>query len=126
MKCRLCFGLVAIAFLQACSTTSDPEANSTTIVEDSPEISCKERARLFPQHARVTELYISNLRRRLTYLEEEAKCCAPYNSDPNAPLLKESVSKEIQELTETIKRHQSCLPEQLPNLEPELIADTRL
>ena len=43
------------------------------------------RIELFQAQARVTELYLRNLRRRLAVLEEDARRYKPYSSDPAAP-----------------------------------------
>ena len=143
MICRYFVGLVAITVLQACSTTSVPEATSATIVEDTAEtrcishetrpesVDCYRCKELIQAQTRVTELFISNLHRRLADLEDEAKCCRPYNSDPNAPMIEESLIQDIRKIRETIKRHQANLeklqsdcPEQLRTPDSVLIADS--
>ena len=128
---RLFLGLVAITFIHACSTTSAPEPISAIIVEDIAKIDCSSYDEFYPAQARVTELYISNLRQRLARLEDEAKCCRPYNPDPNAPMIDESLIQDILRSRETIKRHQAKLdkfqsdcPGQLQNPDDLLIADS--
>jgi len=66
-------------------------------------------AELFLARARVIELYIIKLFLRLADLQDEAKCCMPYNSDPNAPMIEESLIQDIRDTRETIKRHQADL-----------------
>ncbi len=45
------------------------------------------RIELFQAQARVTELYLSNLQRRLDKLQEEASIYLPYSADPEAEII---------------------------------------
>jgi len=64
------------------------------------------RIELFQAQARVTELYLRNLRRRLESLREDARDFKPYSSDPNAPTVDPGLVDEIRRTNEAIKRHE--------------------
>ena len=51
------------------------------------------RVELFQAQARVTELYLRNLRHRLNQLQNEAGRFKPYSSDPAAPGIDPSLSE---------------------------------
>lgn len=63
------------------------------------------RVELFQAQARVTELYLRNLRRRLDQLKSEAGRFKPYNSDPSAAVIDPGLVDEIQETESAIDRH---------------------
>lgn len=63
------------------------------------------RVELFQAQARVTELYLRNLRRRLDTLKGEAGRYKPYNSDPNAKMVDPGLIKDIKETEGAITRH---------------------
>jgi hypothetical protein len=67
------------------------------------------RIELFQAQARVTELYLRNLERRLTKLKRDAEKYRPYSEDPNAPLIDQGLVADINETQETIARHQQNL-----------------
>ena len=67
------------------------------------------RVELFQAQARVTELYLRNLRRRLDQLKGEAGRFKPYSSDPDARVIDPSLVDEIQETETAISRHMSNL-----------------
>src|SRR5210317_682861 len=67
------------------------------------------RIELFQAQARVTELYLRNLERRLTKLKREAARYRPYSEDPDAPLINEDLVADINETQDTIARHQKNL-----------------
>ncbi len=67
------------------------------------------RIELFQAQARVTELYLRNLRRRLNTLEEAAHRYKPYSSDPNAPQVAPDLVEEIKHTEESIARHEKNL-----------------
>ncbi len=64
------------------------------------------RVELFQAQARVTELYLRNLQRRMDSLEEEAKGYKPYSDDPDAPMIDADLSDDMAVTRETIKRHE--------------------
>ena len=67
------------------------------------------RIKLFQAQARVTELYLRNLERRLAKLKREAARYRPYSEDPDAPLINEDLVADINETQSTIARHQKNL-----------------
>jgi hypothetical protein len=67
------------------------------------------RVELFRAQARVTELYLRNLARRLDQLKREAGRYKPYSSDPNAATIDPSLVAEIKETEAAIDRHEDNL-----------------
>jgi hypothetical protein len=67
------------------------------------------RVELFQAQARVTELYLRNLRRRMNQLQNEAGKFKPYSSDPKAPSIDPSLIEEIDDTESAIVRHKSNL-----------------
>ena len=67
------------------------------------------RVELFQAQARVTELYLRNLNRRLNQLKQEAGRFKPYSSDPNAAMIDPSLVEEIEETEASIVRHEQNL-----------------
>ncbi len=67
------------------------------------------RVELFRAQARVTELYLRNLARRLDQLKREAGRYKPYSADPNAATIDPSLVAEIKETEGAIERHESNL-----------------
>lgn len=67
------------------------------------------RVELFQAQARVTELYLRNLNRRLNQLQKEAGRFKPYSSDPNAAMIDQGLVDEIEETEGSIERHENNL-----------------
>jgi len=67
------------------------------------------RVELFQAQARVTELYLRNLQRRLTVLRDEASKFRPYSDDPEAPMIDPDLADDIQATKATIARHEENL-----------------
>ena len=67
------------------------------------------RVELFQAQARVTELYLRNLHRRLSQLKGEAGRFKPYSSDPDATVIDPDLVDEIEQTEGTITRHKSNL-----------------
>jgi hypothetical protein len=67
------------------------------------------RVELFKAQARVTELYLRNLKRQLGKLEREASRYKPYSDDPNAPMVEASLVAAIEETEAVIARHEGNL-----------------
>jgi Domain of unknown function (DUF4124) len=67
------------------------------------------RVELFQAQARVTELYLRNLQRRLEKLQEIATRYRPYSEDPNAEMIDPALSADIAGTREAITRHQQNL-----------------
>ena len=67
------------------------------------------RVELFKAQARVTELYLKNLQRRLDSLQEEANNYRPYSEDPDAEMIDPDLADDMQSTRETIERHRANL-----------------
>ncbi|HZD53673.1 MAG TPA: DUF4124 domain-containing protein [Woeseiaceae bacterium] len=67
------------------------------------------RVELFQAQARVTELYLRNLQRRLEHLQEVASRYRPYSDDPDAEMIDPALSADIAETREAIVRNQENL-----------------
>jgi hypothetical protein len=67
------------------------------------------RVELFQAQARVTELYLSNLKRRLDKLLNEASRYRPYSTDPDAEMIDPDLAGDIATTKDTIERHQQNL-----------------
>ncbi len=67
------------------------------------------RVELFQAQSRVTELYLSNLKRRLDKLEEEASNFRPYSVDPDAEMIDPDLAGDLVTTKDTIERHQANL-----------------
>ena len=67
------------------------------------------RVELFQAQARVTELYLRNLQRRLDSLELLASNFRPYSADPEAEMIDPDLSGDINDTKETISRHEANL-----------------
>jgi hypothetical protein len=67
------------------------------------------RVELFQAQARVTELYLKNLERRMKGLRDDASKYRPYSDDENAPMIAEELAEDLRETKETIARHERNL-----------------
>lgn len=67
------------------------------------------RVELFEAQTRVTELYLTNLERRLNKLKQEASHYTPYSPDPDAPMIDPELVADINETQATIERHKNNL-----------------
>ena len=67
------------------------------------------RVELFQAQAKVTELYLRNLERRLDRRREEASQYQPYSEDTEAPIIDEGLAEDLRETKETIARHERNL-----------------
>ncbi len=67
------------------------------------------RVELFQAQARVTELYLRNLERRMHKLRTEAANFQPYSENPDAPMIGDDLASDIQETKSIIARHESNL-----------------
>ena len=67
------------------------------------------RVELFQAQARVTELYLRNLKRRLDSLQTMAENFRPYSTDPDAEMIDPALSEDINETKQTIARHENNL-----------------
>ena len=64
------------------------------------------RVELFQAQARVTELYLRNLQKRLESLEKSASKFSPYSEDPDAPMINARLLDDLNETKDAIKRHE--------------------
>ncbi len=67
------------------------------------------RVELFQAQARVTELYLRNLERRMHKLRTEAASFQPYSEDPDAPMIDDGLADEIARTKDIIARHERNL-----------------
>jgi hypothetical protein len=67
------------------------------------------RVELFQAQARVTELYLRNLQKRLVDLQSEASGFRPYSADEDAPIIDQSLATELSTTKEAIARHERNL-----------------
>lgn len=67
------------------------------------------RVELFQAQARVTELYLRNLQRRLVELESDASKFRPYSENEDAPMIDDNLVKELTTTKEAIARHERNL-----------------
>jgi hypothetical protein len=88
---------------------ADQALLSTYVNVQEIEMHRDRRIELFQAQARVTELYLRNLRRRLDQLKTEAGRFKPYSSDPDAPMVEPSLVAEIKETEGSIERHKMNL-----------------
>lgn len=85
---------------------ADQALLSTYINVEEIEMHRDRRIELFQAQARVTELYLRNLHRRLNQLKGEAGRFKPYSSDPEAPMVEPALIEEIKETQGSIERHE--------------------
>ena len=82
---------------------------ATYLTIDEIEMHRDRRVELFQAQARVTELYLRNLQRRMDSLREEAAKFRPYSQDPEAPMIDPDLADEITRTRHTIARHEENL-----------------
>ncbi len=88
---------------------ADQALLATYLTVDEIELHRDRRVELFQAQARVTELYLSNLKRRLANLSREATRFRPYSQNPDAPMIDPDLVADITMTKETIERHQANL-----------------
>jgi len=67
------------------------------------------RVELFQAQSRVTELYLSNLARRLEGLRADLANYKPYSENDDAPMIPEELANHLRKTKETIDRHERNL-----------------
>ena len=67
------------------------------------------RRQLLDGQIRVTELYLKNLRAKLSGLQEDASRFQPYNSDPNAPPIHNWMAKSLSNTLNSILVYEKTL-----------------
>lgn len=82
---------------------------ATYLTIDEIEMHRDRRVELFQAQARVTELYLRNLQRRMESLREEASKFRPYSEDPDAPMIDPDLADDMSQTKDTIARHEDNL-----------------
>ena len=67
------------------------------------------RIELFQAQSNVTELYLSNLSRRLELIRKEAANYKPYSEDSEAPMIPSELAADLKKTKSTIERHEENL-----------------
>ncbi len=67
------------------------------------------RKELLDGQIRVTELYLTNLRLKVTKLQKDASRFQPYNTDPNAPPIPDRLAKELSNSLRSILVYEQTL-----------------
>lgn len=67
------------------------------------------RVELFQAQSRVTELYLSNLARRLEELRADSANYKPYSDNADAPMIPQNLADHLRQTKDTIDRHQRNL-----------------
>jgi hypothetical protein len=67
------------------------------------------RLELLESQIKVTELYLSNLRKRLVMLQAEAEAYKPYNTKPDAPQIPENLALDISRTSGSINNYEKML-----------------
>ena len=98
-----------LAQQQELKRRADAALLATYLSVDEIEMHRDRRVELFQAQARVTELYLRNLKRRLENLESLAKTFRPYSEDPDAEMIDPGLTADIDETRRTISRHEENL-----------------
>ncbi|HVY65413.1 MAG TPA: DUF4124 domain-containing protein [Gammaproteobacteria bacterium] len=67
------------------------------------------RLELLESQIKVTELYLTNLRKRLVMLQEEASPFKPYNANPDAPQIPPNLALDLSRTTSSIANYEKML-----------------
>jgi hypothetical protein len=94
---------------------------ATYLSVDEIELHRDRRVELFQAQARVTELYLRNLERRLNELQAEAANFQPYSDNPEAPMIDDSLADDLRKTKAVIARHENNL-EKFRSDERQIIA----
>ncbi len=94
---------------RAMQRRADQALLATYLSVDEIELHRDRRVELFQAQARVTELYLSNLKRRLDKLHDEASGYRPYSTDPDAEMIDPDLAGDIATTKDTVDRHQANL-----------------
>ena len=98
-----------IAIDQAIQNRMDDALLATYLSVDEIVLHRDRRVELFLAQSRVTELYLTNLKRRLGSLQKEASRYRPYSDDPDAETIDPDLAGDISTTEDTIQRHQANL-----------------
>lgn len=88
---------------------ADQALLATYLTIDEIKLHRDRRVELFQAQARVTELYLRNLQKRLDSLRDEASKFQPYSDNPDAPLIDPDLAADLNETREAIDRHEANL-----------------
>lgn len=88
---------------------ADQALLATYLSIDEIEMHRDRRVELFQAQARVTELYLRNLQRRMASLQDEASRFQPYSADADAPMIDPDLADDLNETRKTIERHEANL-----------------
>ena len=67
------------------------------------------RLELLESQIKVTELYLTNLRKRLVLLQDEASVYKPYTAKPDAPQIPENLALDISRTASSINNYEKML-----------------
>ncbi|MEL6868989.1 MAG: DUF4124 domain-containing protein [Pseudomonadota bacterium] len=73
------------------------------------------RVELLEAQSRVSELYLTNLRKRLVSLLDEASNYKPYTVDPEAPMIRPALADDIKETKDSIVTYETRLAQHKTN-----------
>jgi len=97
------------ALLATYLTRADQALLATYLTIDEILMHRDRRIELFEAQARVTELYLRNLERRMSVLKDEASGFQPYSEDPDAEMISTDLADDIASTKQTITRHEANL-----------------
>jgi hypothetical protein len=67
------------------------------------------RIELFQAQSKVTELYLSNLSRRMEIIRKEASNYKPYSENSDAAMIPDELAEDFRKTKQTIERHEANL-----------------
>ncbi len=101
--------LVRIAEQRELERRANQALLATYLSVEEIEMHRDRRVELFQAQARVTELYLKNLRNRQDWLQMSASKYRPYSDDPNAEMITPDLLDDLNETKDTIARHEQNL-----------------
>lgn len=101
--------LLRIAEERELQRRADQALLATYLSVEEIEMHRDRRVELFQAQARVTELYLKNLRNRQEWLQMSASKYRPYSDDPNAEMITPDLLDDMNETKDTIARHEQNL-----------------
>lgn len=101
--------LLRIAEQRELERRADQALLATYLSVEEIEMHRDRRVELFQAQARVTELYLKNLRNRQDWLQMSASKYRPYSDDPNAEMITPDLLDDLNETKDTIARHEQNL-----------------
>ena len=97
------------AVAQRLQQRADTALIATYLSVEELEMHRDRRVELFQAQARVTELYLKNLARRLDSVRSEASRYQPYAENSDAPMIPDDLAADLRETKDTIHRHENNL-----------------